>query len=240
MTQIELEAGLAQIEADFSERVGVEAKKIADHRIHIEQLRNEKELAISQCKMEIISSESIIRSLNQCGCNVIIVPHTTDVAQVLAMRPDGVVISNGPGDPHEVQCVVELIRALRGKVPLFGIDLGCELVALACGGQVTAMKAGHRGSNHPIRNEKSGKIEFALQNHAFAVCAESLPGTGLTVTHTNLLDGTVEGIADESTMVLAVQHHPGAVSGARGVSYLYEEFVDLMKDFMAKRGAEHA
>ena len=183
---------------------------------------------------------SIIRSLNQCGCNVIIVPHTTDVAEVLAMRPDGVVISNGPGDPHEVKCVVELIRALRGKVPVFGIDLGCELVALACGGKVYAMKAGHRGSNHPIRNEKSGKIEFALQNHAFAVCADSLTGTGLTVTHTNLLDGTVEGIADESTMVLAVQHHPGTVSGARGVSYLYEEFVDLMKDFMAKRGAEHA
>ena len=136
--------------------------------------------------------------------------------------------------------VVELIRALRGKVPVFGIDLGCQLIAIACGGKVYAMKAGHRGSNHPIRNEKNGKIEFALQNHAFAVCAESLAGTGLTVTHTNLLDGTVEGIADESTMVLAVQHHPGTVSGARGVSYLYEEFVDLMKDFMAKRGAEHA
>ena len=182
----------------------------------------------------------IVRCLNQCGCNVIIVPHTTDVAEVLAMRPDGVVISNGPGDPHEVTCVVELIRALRGQVPVFGIDLGCELVALACGGKVYAMKAGHRGSNHPIRNEKSGKIEFALQNHAFAVCAESLAGTGLTVTHTNLLGGTVEGIADESAMMLGVQFQPGSVSGSRGVSYLYEAFVDMMKNMKGKDGAANA
>ena len=182
----------------------------------------------------------IVRCLNQCGCNVIIVPHTTSAEAVLAMRPDGVVISNGPGDPNDVPCVVELIAALKGKVPLFGIDLGCELVALACGAKVYRMKAAHRGSNHGVRNEKTGKIEFALQNHAFAVCGESLAGTGLTVTHTNLNDGTVEGIADESAMVMAVQFQPGSVSGARGVSYLYEAFVDMMKSFMGKDGAANA
>ena len=182
----------------------------------------------------------IVRCLNECGCNVIIVPHTTSVDAVLAMRPDGVLISNGPGDPADVPCVVELIGALKGKVPLFGIDLGCQLIALACGAKVYRMKNGHRGSNHSIRNEKTGKIEFALQNHAFAVCGESLSGTGLTVTHTNLIDGTVEGIGDESAMVMAVQFQPGSVSGARGVSYLYEAFVDMMKRFMGKDGAANA
>ena len=183
---------------------------------------------------------SIVRSLNQCGCNVIIVPHTTDVDTVLAMRPDGVVISNGPGDPRDVRCVVELIGALQGKVPMFGIDLGCQLIALACGAQVYKLKAGHRGSNHPIRNLFTGKIEFALQNHAYAVCADSLKDTGLAVTHTNLIDGSVEGIGSTDGMIMAVQYHPGSVSGSRGVSYLYEAFVDLMKNFMGKDGAANA
>ena len=183
---------------------------------------------------------NIVRSLNECGCNVIIVPYTTDVKSVLAMRPDGVLISNGPGDPHDAGCVVDLIQALMGKVPLFGIDLGCQLIALACGAKVYKMKAGHRGSNHGVKNLATGKIEFALQNHAWAVCADSLEGTDLTVTHTNLLDGTVEGVANEEQMILAVQHHPGSVAGSRGVSYLFGQFVDMMKDFMAKRGAENA
>ena len=182
----------------------------------------------------------IVRSLNQCGCNVIIVPHTTSAEAVLAMRPDGVIISNGPGNPSDVQCVVELIGALKGKVPLFGIDLGCQLMAIACGAKVYRMKAAHRGANHGVRDVRSGKIEFALQNHAFAVCGESLEGTGLAITHANLNDGTVEGIADESTMMMAVQFQPGSVSGSRGVSYLYEAFVDMMKDYMGKRGAENA
>ena len=181
---------------------------------------------------------SIVRSLNQCGCNVTIVPYTTDVETVLTMKPDGVLISNGPGSPEDAGCVSELIGALMGKVPMFGIDLGCQLIALACGGKVHQMKCGHRGSNHPIRNLRTGKIEFALQNHSFAVCAESLEGSGLEVTHLNLLDGTVEGVADPQRMVMAVQYHPGSVSGSRGVSYLYEEFVDMMN--VAKRGAENA
>ena len=182
----------------------------------------------------------IVRSLNQCGCNVIIVPHTTSAEAVLAMRPDGVLISNGPGDPNDVRCVVELVAALKGKVPMFGIDLGCQLMAIACGAKVYRMKAAHRGANHGVRDVRSGKIEFALQNHAFAVCGESLEGTGLAITHANLNDGTVEGIADESAMMMAVQFQPGSVSGSRGVSYLYEAFVDMMKDYMGKRGAENA
>ena len=183
---------------------------------------------------------SIVRSLNQCGCNVIIVPHTTPAEAVLAMRPDGVIISNGPGDPNEVKCVADLIGALKGKVPMFGIDLGCQLMAIACGAKIERMKAAHRGANHGVRDVRSGKIEFALQNHAFAVCGESLQNTDLTVTHANLNDGTVEGIADESAMMMAVQFLPGSVSGSRGVSYLYEAFVNMMKDYMGKRGAENA
>ena len=148
------------------------------------------------------------------------------------------IISHGPGSPEDAGCISELIGQLMGQVPMFGIDLGCQLIALACGGKVHQMKSGHRGSNHPIRDLRSGKIEFALQNHAFAVCGESLEGSGLEVTHRNLLDGTVEGVADPARMVMAVQYYPGSVSGSRGVSYLYEEFVDMMN--MAKRGAENA
>ena len=183
---------------------------------------------------------STIRSLNECGCNVVIVPHTTSAEAVLAMRPDGVVISNGPGDPHDVKAVPELIAALKGRLPLLGIGLGCQLMALSCGAKVYRMKASHRGSNHGVRNLATNGIEFALQNHAFAVCGESLAGTGLAVTHTNLNDGTVEGIADESAMMLGVQFQPGSVSGSRGVSYLYEAFVDMMKNMKGKDGAANA
>jgi len=183
---------------------------------------------------------NIIRSLNEIGCNVTIVPYTTSCETIMGMRPDGILISNGPGDPADVPCVVELIRALQGKLPIFGIDLGHQLIALANGAKVYKLKVGHRGGNHPVRNLENGKIEIASQNHDHAVCEKSLEGTGLQVTHINLLDNTVEGIENKDQMVFSVQFHPGSVSGSRGVSYLYEQFVENMKEFKTKRGAKNA
>ena len=183
---------------------------------------------------------NIIRSLNEIGCNVTIVPYTTSCETIMGMRPDGILISNGPGDPADVPCVVELIRALQGKLPIFGIDLGHQLIALANGAKVYKLKVGHRGGNHPVRNLENGKIEIASQNHDHAVCEKSLEDTGLQVTHINLLDNTVEGIENKDQMVFSVQFHPGSVSGSRGVSYLYEQFVENMKEFKTKRGAKNA
>ncbi len=183
---------------------------------------------------------NIIRSLNEIGCNVTIVPYTTSCETIMAMRPDGILVSNGPGDPADVPCVVELIKSLQGKLPIFGIDLGHQLIALAGGAKVYKLKVGHRGGNHPVRYLETGKIEIASQNHDHAVCEKSLEGTGLKVTHVNLLDGTVEGIENKDQMIFSVQFHPGSVSGSRGVSYLYEQFVENMKEFKTKRGATNA
>ena len=183
---------------------------------------------------------NIIRSLNEIGCNVTIVPYTTSYETIMGMRPDGILISNGPGDPADVPCVVELIRQLQGKLPIFGIDLGHQLIALAGGAKVYKLKVGHRGGNHPVRCLANGKIEIASQNHDHAVCEKSLEGTGLKVTHINLLDNTVEGIENADQMIFSVQFQPGSVSGSRGVSYLYEQFVENMKVFKTKRGATNA
>ncbi|MBR5284127.1 MAG: glutamine-hydrolyzing carbamoyl-phosphate synthase small subunit [Clostridia bacterium] len=183
---------------------------------------------------------NIIRSLNEIGCNVTIVPYTTSCETIMGMRPDGILVSNGPGDPADVPCVIELIRQLQGKLPIFGIDLGHQLIALANGAKVYKLKVGHRGGNHPVRCLANGKIEIASQNHDHAVCEKSLEGTGLKVTHINLLDNTIEGIENADQMVFSVQFQPGSVSGSRGVSYLYEQFVENMKEFKTKRGATNA
>jgi len=183
---------------------------------------------------------NIVRSLNEIGCNVTIVPHNTSAEKIMGMRPDGILVSNGPGDPEDIPEVIALVAELQGKVPMFGIDLGCQLIALANGALIEKLKVGHRGCNHPIKNLQNGKIEIALQNHAHAIVKDSLKDAGLELTHINMLDGTVEGIKNDEKMVFAVQHHPGSVSGSRGVSYLFETFVENMKTFKTKRGAENA
>ncbi|MEG0912602.1 MAG: glutamine-hydrolyzing carbamoyl-phosphate synthase small subunit [Oscillospiraceae bacterium] len=171
---------------------------------------------------------NIIRSLNKRGCNVTIVPYNTTPEEILNLFPDGLFLSNGPGDPENVTEVIETVRALKGRLPIFGICLGHQLICLACGAKTYKMKFGHRGGNHPVKKLDNGKIEITSQNHSYAVKPESLKGTGLVETHINLLDETVEGVKSEDGTMFSVQYHPESAPGPQDSGYLFDEFIALM------------
>lgn len=173
--------------------------------------------------------KNIVRMLNRNKCNVTIVPCHTDSEEILALHPDGVMISNGPGDPTDVPEVIETLRRLRGRVPVFGICLGHQLIALSYGAKTYKLKFGHRGGNHPVRDVRTGKIEITSQNHSYAVDEASLSGTGLSVTHVNVLDGTVEGVANEADRIFSVQYHPESAPGPQDSTWLFEQFADWMQ-----------
>lgn len=173
---------------------------------------------------------NIIRSLNARGCNVTVVPYCSSAEDIEKMKPDGVFLSNGPGDPQDAAPVIELVKKLRGKYPIFGICLGHQIISLACGAETYKLKFGHRGGNHPVKELASGKIEITSQNHSYAVREESLAGTGLTVTHVNLLDGTVEGVADRENRMFSVQYHPESAPGPQDSAYLFDRFIAMMED----------
>ena len=173
---------------------------------------------------------NIVRSLNARRCNVTVVPWNTPAEEIIAMNPDGVFLSNGPGDPEDVTPVISLVKALRGKFPMFGICLGHQMIALAYGAKTYKLKFGHRGGNHPVKNLQTGKIEITSQNHSFAVNRDSLRGTGLEVTHINLLDDTVEGMACPGDHVFSVQYHPESAPGPQDSGYLFDQFIDLMRE----------
>ena len=171
---------------------------------------------------------NIVRSLNQRGCKVTVVPWNTPAEAIAAMAPDGVFISNGPGDPTDVPETVRTIRNLIGKYPIFGICLGHQIISLAYGAKTYKLKFGHRGGNHPVRNLETGRIEITSQNHSYAVDADSLKGTDLTVTHINLLDNTVEGVKCDRDKVFSVQYHPESAPGPQDSAYLFDRFLGLM------------
>ncbi len=173
---------------------------------------------------------NIIRCLNARGCNVTVMPYNTPATEVEKMKPDGIFLSNGPGDPQDVTPVIELVRKLRGKYPIFGICLGHQMIALACGAETYKLKFGHRGGNHPVKNLETGKIEITSQNHSYAVREESLAGTGLEVTHVNILDGTVEGVRDRQSRMFSVQYHPESAPGPQDSAYLFDRFIALMEE----------
>ena len=145
------------------------------------------------------------------------------------MSPDGVFLSNGPGDPQDVVPVIELIKAIKGKVPMFGICLGHQLTALAYGAETYKLKFGHRGGNHPVKNLLTSKVEITSQNHSFAVDAQSVKGTKLQITHINLLDNTVEGLKCDEDKVFTVQYHPESAPGPEDSGYLFDQFTALMR-----------
>ena len=178
---------------------------------------------------------NIVRSLNRCGCNVTVVPYNTSVEEILYMKPDGVFLSNGPGDPTDVVEVIETVKSLRGRVPIFGICLGHQILSLAYGGETYKLKFGHRGGNHPVKNLQTGKIDMTSQNHSYAVVPESLENTPLTVTHINLLDNTVEGVACREDRAFSVQYHPESAPGPQDSRYLFRHFLTLMEE-----GKHHA
>ena len=173
---------------------------------------------------------NIIRSLNQRGCNVTVVPYNTTAEEIKFMKPDGVFLSNGPGDPEDVTEVIETVRALKGEIPIFGICLGHQIVSLAYGAKTYKLKFGHRGGNHPVKNLKTGKIEITSQNHSYAVDAASVENTPLEITHMNILDNTVEGVEYAEDKVFSVQYHPESAPGPQDSSYLFDKFIDSMKE----------
>ena len=173
---------------------------------------------------------NIVRSLNARDCDVTIVPWNTPAETIEAMKPDGVFISNGPGDPTDVQPVIDTVRGLRGKYPMFGICLGHQIIALAYGAQTYKLKFGHRGGNHPVKDLTTGKIEITSQNHSYAVDARSLEKTPLQCTHINLLDNTVEGMECKADHVFSVQYHPESAPGPQDSAYLFDRFVKLMEE----------
>ena len=171
---------------------------------------------------------NIVRMLNANHCNVTVVPYDTGAEEILSLSPDGVLISNGPGNPEDVPEVIRTLRQLRGKIPMFGICLGHQLIALAFGAKTYKLKFGHRGGNHPVKDIRTGKIEITSQNHSYAVGESSLSGTGLAVSHINLLDWTVEGLYSDRDRVFSVQYHPESSPGPQDSSYLFGRFAELM------------
>jgi carbamoyl-phosphate synthase small subunit len=171
---------------------------------------------------------NILRRLVQAGCRVTVVPASTSPEDVLALRPDGIFLSNGPGDPEPLQAQVRNIRQLIGKKPMFGICLGHQLLGLALGGKTYKLKFGHRGANHPVRNELTKRVEITSHNHGFAVDPDSLNLNELEITHVNLNDQTLEGFRHRHHPVFCVQYHPEAAPGPHDSHYLFEDFVKLM------------
>ena len=174
--------------------------------------------------------ENIIRSLNARGCSVMVYPWNTSYEEIQKQNPDGVFLSNGPGNPKDVKPVLELVRKIRGNFPLFGICLGHQMIGLAYGAGTYKLKFGHRGGNHPVKNLKTGKIEITSQNHSYAVDYASLKNTDLEMTHINLLDHTVEGIACRKDHVFSVQYHPESAPGPQDSGYLFDQFIQMMEE----------
>lgn len=173
--------------------------------------------------------ENILRQLLDAGCRVTQVPASTSAQAVLDLCPDGILLSNGPGDPAPLQAAIATIQQLLGKVPIFGICLGHQLLGLACGGTTYKMTFGHRGANHPVRDLDTGRVEITSQNHGFAVHASSLDGRQIAITHINLNDDSVEGLRHRRYPAFSVQFHPEASPGPHDSHHLFHRFVEMME-----------
>ncbi len=182
--------------------------------------------------------ENILRSLAAAGCQVTVVPATTSDAEAMAFSPDGIFLSNGPGDPEPCTYAVEATKALMERLPVFGICLGHQILGLACGGKTYKLKFGHRGANHPVKNLATGQVEITSQNHGFALDRGLFEKPEFIQTHVNLNDGTVEGFRHRELPVISVQYHPEASPGPHDSHYLFQEFLGLMRT--RREGARRA
>ncbi len=201
--------------------------KVSSFQKHTEGCEHAKFHVVAiDCGMK----RNIVRSLQKRNCEVTVVPYNTTAEEIETLSPDGVFISNGPGDPGDVPCVIETIQTLHGKYPIFGICLGHQIICLSYGAKCYKLKFGHRGGNHPVRNIQNGRIEITSQNHSYAVDRKSLENTPLTVTHINLLDHTIEGVCCEKDKVFSVQYHPESAPGPEDSSYLFDRFIQMMQE----------
>jgi carbamoyl-phosphate synthase small subunit len=176
------------------------------------------------------AKSGILRELTKRGCDVVVVPQDATAEEIRRLHPDGVQLSNGPGDPKDVPHAVETIRGLLGEFPIFGICLGHQLFALACGADTDKLKFGHRGGNHPVKELESGRCFITSQNHGFTVKEESVAGTDLEVTHINNNDKTIEGLKHKRYPAFSVQYHPEAAPGPYDSSYLFDRFLEMIRD----------
>jgi len=172
---------------------------------------------------------NILRILDRLGCNVTVVPANTPPEKILSLKPNGIFLSNGPGDPAGVPYAIQTVRELLPKKPIFGICLGHQLLGLAFGARTYKLKFGHRGANHPVKDLKTGKIAITSQNHGFAVDTDSLNKKEVEVTHINLNDNTLEGLRHKKLPIYSVQYHPEASPGPHDAQYLFNDFIGLMK-----------
>jgi len=178
---------------------------------------------------------NILRSLASRGCRVIVAPAAITAPEVLHMNPDGLVLSNGPGDPEGVPYVVETVKALLDKFPMFGICLGHQMLGLALGGKTYKLKFGHRGANHPVKDLRTGRICITVQNHGFCVDADTLDPQEVEITHINLNDQTLEGMRHTRLPIVSVQFHPEASAGPHDAAYLFDEFVTMLEESRAQK-----
>jgi len=173
---------------------------------------------------------NILRRLVDVGCKVTVVPAATPASDVLELKPDGVFLSNGPGDPEPVEYAAKAVRDLMGRVPIFGICLGHQIIGLALGGRTYKLKFGHHGGNHPVVDLETQKVEITAQNHGFAVDPDSLESSEVALTHMNLNDQTLEGLRHKSLPLFSVQYHPEASPGPHDAAYLFERFAKMMEE----------
>ena len=180
------------------------------------------------------SKLGIIRELSQRDCDITVVSQDVTADEILMMNPDGVMLSNGPGNPEDVKGAQEMINGILGKVPIFGICLGHQLIGLACGAKTFKLKFGHRGGNHPVLDIAKNRVEITAQNHGYAIDSESLKNTDLEETHIALNDKTNEGFKHKIHPCFSVQYHPEASPGPEDANYLFDEFIELMEEFKRK------